>query len=148
MVTGEEKLKEALARDRGERLATEERERAKQAELKRQRERERKAQARFKELKIAMRAAMERLRPLLARNNLVVSLPGTSISGGLIDKFTFSVLRDEEVVANIAVVLWGNGAAGIEGTGRPLPVHDAAVDEDYFYDKFAETVAAAMTPKA
>jgi hypothetical protein len=116
-VTGEEKLKEALARDRGERLAGEERERTKQEETKRRREREREAHARFKELKIAMRAAMERLQPLLAQNQLVVSLPGVSVSEGLIDTFTFSVLRDRQVVANIAIVLWGNGAAGIEGTG-------------------------------
>jgi hypothetical protein len=30
---------------------------------------------------------------------------------------------------------------------QPLFVHDPAIDEDYFYDQFAEVVADAMTPK-
>lgn len=111
MVTGEDKLKEALARDRGDRLTSEERKRAKRAETRRQRGREHQAHARFKDLKIMMRGAMERLQPLLAPNQLVVGDPGISVSGGLIDKFTFSVLRGQRIVANIAVVLWKNGAA-------------------------------------
>jgi hypothetical protein len=148
-VNAEEKLQHALARDAADRAAAAKQEQeAKEAAANLQNAR-RLAQMGFEELKPRIRAAVERLRPVVRSNELTITESSTSVRLPYLGGIGFSVNRDGRIPGSLRVALRPDQTIEIPNSDRKS-VHwqDQALTEDYFYEAFSEVLARILTSRA
>jgi hypothetical protein len=139
-MTGDNKLRQALAEDKNARAAADRRAQAQKEAVKREEEMRNDAQAKFNGLKILMQAAIDRIEPMLRENELSVKRPSVTVSGAL-DRVAYSVYRGTKAVASVSVVLRYDGSVQIGGAEEGFRYDDARLTQDFFFEEFADTIA-------
>jgi hypothetical protein len=145
-VNAEEKLQQALAKDAADRAAAAKQEQeAKEAAANLQSAR-RLAQMGFEELKPRIRAAVERLRPVVRSNDITITESTTSVRPPYLGVISFSVNRDGRIPGSLRVILKPDQTIEISNSDQ-TSVHwqDQALTEDYFYKAFSEVIARMLT---
>jgi hypothetical protein len=147
-MSGMKSLEAALAEDAERRRTAEDEKKAKDEARRAAVQLAESVRNKFNELSPIMRAAAEELRPMLSANGMTISFPTVHTYGDTVERFSFAVNRGQRIEAQAAAVFWKDGNVTFDDAGDPMRYDDAALNMEYFRERFAQTIAKRLSSQS